>query len=177
MLRFLGPYHPQITHLPIVFIIASLAFELAGLLLDRDWLRKAALVMLVLGVAGAWLAIRSGHAAEHVANRQGVSHEAIDEHEEMANLAWWFGLAALAARLLAGRLGPARAAVTGIGLICHLVAAIAVGTAAHRGGLLVFEHGANVKLHGQLLQEGPPRVRGGARGGERGEGDAGATRR
>lgn len=162
-MQFLGPFHPQITHVPIVLIIVSLVFEIVGRLFDRDWLRKAALTMLVLGVAAAWLAVRSGHAAEHLIHKQGVDHEAIDAHEEMANLAWWFGLAAVAAYALAARLAPVRGVLVAIGLLCHLAASVAVGVAAHRGGQLVFEHGAAVSLHGQPLQEGPPRERGAGR--------------
>jgi len=155
-MEFLAPFHPQITHAPIVLIIVGFAFEIAGRLLDRDWWRKAAFAMLILGVVGAFLSVQSGDAAGEHAEKQGVPEEAVDAHEDMGKLTLWFGLGAVVARALAGRMGPARAAVSGLGLALHLVAAVTVGIAAHRGGQLIFEHGANVRVHGQLLQVGPP---------------------
>jgi len=166
-MQFLGPFHPQITHVPVVLIIVSLVFEIVGRVFDRDWLRKAALTMLVLGVAAAWVAVQSGRGAEHLVHKQGVDRDAIHAHEDMANLALWFGLGAVAAYALATRLAPVRGVLVGIALLCHLAAAVAVGVAAHRGGKLVFEHGAAVSLHGQPLQEGPPRERGAGREGGR----------
>jgi len=171
-MEFLAPFHPQITHVPIVLIPLAFLFELAGRALDRDWWRKAALATLVAGVIGAWLSVQSGHGAEETADKQGVPQEAIDEHEEMATLTLWLSLAALAARAVAARTGrgapdPASpgarawsAVVIGLGLALHLAASITVAVAAHRGGRLVFEHGANVRLHSRLIQVGPPRVSG-----------------
>jgi len=155
-MEFLAPLHPQITHAPIVLIIVGFVFEIAGRLLDRDWWRKAAFALLILGVASAVLAVQSGDGAGEAAEKQGVPERAVDAHEDMGKLALWFGLGAVVARALAGRMGPARAAMTGLGLALHLVAAITVGIAAHRGGQLIFEHGANVRVHGRLLQVGPP---------------------
>ncbi len=155
-MEFLAPFHPQITHGPIVLIIVAFLFEIAGRLLDRDWWRKAAFAMLILGVVGAFLAVQSGEGASDGVEKQGVPEKTVDAHGDLGKLALWFGLGAVVARAIAGRMGPVRAAVSGLGLALHLVAAVTVGIAAHRGGQLIFEHGAGVKLHGQLLQEGPP---------------------
>jgi uncharacterized membrane protein len=155
-MEFLAPFHPQITHGPIVLVIVAFLFEIIGRLLDRDWWRKAAFAMLVLGVVGAYLAVQSGEAASHGVEKQGVPESTVDAHGDLGKLALWFGLGAVVARAIAGRMGPVRAAVSGLGLALHLAAAVAIGVAAHRGGQLIFEHGAGVRLHGRLLQEGPP---------------------
>jgi uncharacterized membrane protein len=155
-MEFLGPFHPQITHGPIVLIIVGLLFEVAGRALDRDWWRKAAFAMLILGVVGAYLAVQSGEGASEVVEKQGVPEHTVDAHGDLGKLALWFGLGAVVARAVAGRLGPVRGAVSALGLALHLAAAVAVGIAAHRGGQLVFEHAANVRLHGALVSPGPP---------------------
>jgi len=69
-------------------------------------------------------------------------------------------------RALAGRAGPARAAVAGLALLLHLAAATTVGIAGYRGGLLVFEHGAGVKVGGTLV-ENPEGESGGGAGAEK----------
>ena len=155
-MEFLAPFHPQITHGPIVLIIVAFLFEIAGRMLDRDWWRKAAFAMLVLGVVSAYLAVQSGEGASEAAEKQGVPEQTVDAHGDLGRLALWFGLGAVVARALAGRMGPVRGAVAGLGLALHLVAAVTVGIAAHRGGQLIFEHGAGVMVHGRLLQVGPP---------------------
>ena len=156
-MEFLAPFHPQITHAPIVLIVVGFLFEIAGRLFDRDWWRKAAFAMLILGVVSAYVAVLSGEAAsEPVEHRQGVPEETVDAHGDLGKLALWLGLGAVVARALAGRLGPLRGAAAGLGLLLHLGAAVVVGIAAHRGGQLIFEHGAGVRLHGRLLESGAP---------------------
>lgn len=151
---FLTPFHPQITHAPIVLIIVSLLFEIVGRLTDLEWWRKAAFVMLLFGVLGAGLSVLSGEGAGDAAEHQGVSEGAVDAHEEAADLALWLGLGALVARVVTARLKKARALTGGIALALHLAAAVVVGIAAHRGGELVFRHGAGVHLRGQPAPAG-----------------------
>jgi uncharacterized membrane protein len=147
----LAPLHPAIVHAPIALIIVGAVFELLGRALDGEWWRKAAFAMLIVGVLGAALAVLSGEAASERAEHQGVAEKTVDEHGDVAKLALWLGLGAVATRAVAGRLGAARAAVAGLALLLHLGAATAVGVAGFRGGRLVFEHGAGVKVGGKLL--------------------------
>src|SRR4051812_17651866 len=67
---FLQTYHPQIVHTPIVLLIFSAFFGILGRLLDRDWLRKTSVMLLVFGFLGAWLAVQSGTAAHKVPEHQ-----------------------------------------------------------------------------------------------------------
>ncbi|MEK7331651.1 MAG: DUF2231 domain-containing protein, partial [Candidatus Eisenbacteria bacterium] len=148
----LAPFHPAIVHAPIALIIVGAVFELMGRALDSEWWRKAAFAMLIVGVLGAAAAVLSGRAAEEGVERQGVSEHAIEEHEDVALLALWLGIAAVVTRAVTGRLGAARAAVAGLALLLHLAAATTVGIAGYRGGRRVFEHGAGVKVGGELLE-------------------------
>ena len=145
----LAQFHPQIVHGPIALIIVAALFELVGRAVGLEWWRKAAFALLILGVLGAGLAVLSGDPAGKAAERQGVSEPPVDLHESMAKLTLWLGIAAVMARAIAGRSGPARAAVAGLALILHLAAAVTVGITAHLGGELVYEHGAKVKVNGQ----------------------------
>jgi uncharacterized membrane protein len=137
--------HPIIVHTPIALIIVSLLFDIVGRMTDLDWWRKAAFAMLVIGVLGAGAAVLSGNAAEERAEDQGVPHEPIEEHQAAGTLTLWLGVAAVLARALAARPGPARGAISALALVAHLLAAGAVGVAGYRGGILVYDHGAGVK--------------------------------
>jgi uncharacterized membrane protein len=150
---FLAAFHPQITHTPIVLIIVSLVFDLLGRALDREWWRKAAFAMLVLGVLGAGTAVLSGLPAGETAEHHGVPEHAVDEHQDVGILTLWLGIATVVARLAATRLKSVRGALAGLALVLHVATAVAVGVAAHRGGALVFAHGAAVRVKGVAVSE------------------------
>ena len=146
-MEFPGVFHPQIVHAPIALIVVGALFELIGRATDLEWWRKAAFAMLVVGVLGAGAAVLSGEAAGEAAEKQGVAENAVDAHEDVAKVALGIGIAAVIARWLASRTGRAQAAVGLLALGLHLAAAVTVGLAGHRGGKLVYEHGANVKAN------------------------------
>ena len=153
-MEVLGQYHPHIVHTPIALLIFSALFALIGRLFDRDWLRKTAMVMLVIGALGAFVAMRSGFYAHDVPeHEQGVPEAAIDEHAAKALITFRLAMAALLAYVIATRLkGNAKTAVSVIGLALQIGAAVAVGITGGQGGELVFKYGANVKVDGKLVK-------------------------
>ena len=153
-LKFLGPFHPQIVHTPVAMIIFSALFAVVGRLTDRDWLKKASVVMLVFGFLGAFAAVQSGKPAHRVPeHQQGVPEQAIDTHEMLGERTMWLSGLALVALFAATRLkGGLASAVGALGLILQLLAAGAVGYTGYLGGKLVYDHGANVKVDGQLVK-------------------------
>jgi len=153
-LSFLGPFHPQIVHTPIVMLIFSALFALVGRLTEREWLKKASVVMLLFGWLGAFLAVQSGKPAHRVPeHQQGVPEAAIDTHAMVGKRTMWLSGLALLALFGAARLkGGAASALGGLGLVLQLLAAGAVGFTGYLGGKLTYEHGANVKVDGQLVK-------------------------
>ena len=152
---WIAPLHPAIVHLPIAWLIGSALFEIVARLTDLDWWRRAATVLLVLGVLGGGLAVLSGKAAEEPAEeRQGVPEQAIEAHETMAWVTVGLGVAALLVRG-AARVMPMPGFLGALALLLQLATAAAVGITGYRGGRLVFDHAAGVRLHGELLRSGP----------------------
>lgn len=153
-MEVLGQFHPQIVHTPIALLIFSAFFALLGRLFDRDWLRKTAMLMLMIGALGVFVAMRSGFYAHDVPeHEQGVPEEAIDEHAAKALITFRLAMAALLAYVIATRLkGTAKSAVNVLGLTLQILAAVGVGFTGKEGGELVFEYGANVKIDGKLVK-------------------------
>lgn len=153
----LGQFHPQIVHTPVALLIFSAFFAIVGRLFDREWVRKASVLLLVFGFLGSFAAMRSGFAAHEVPeHEQGVSEEAIHEHRDLGQRTFYLAGGAIVALVVASRLaGPAAAAVSGLALVLQIGAAVMVGLAGHEGGELVYEHGANVRVNGQLVRSGP----------------------
>jgi uncharacterized membrane protein len=154
MFNFLGPFHPQIVHTPVALLIFSAFFAIVARLFDRDWLKKTAVLLLVFGFLGAFFAEQSGKPAHRVPEReQGVPEKDIDEHADAAKWVTRTAGAALIALGIATRLkGGAAGAVSALALILQIMSAVAVGRTAFLGGRLTFEHGANVKVDGQLVK-------------------------
>ncbi len=171
-LAFLGEFHPQIVHTPIVMLIFSALFGILARLFDRDWLKKMSVVMLVVGFLGSFLAVQSGKPAHRVPeHEQGVPEEEIDEHGENGERVMYLAGGALVVLGLASRFtGTAAAALGAAGLLLQIGAAVLVGITGHAGGELVYEYGANVKVNGVLVKN----TGGGGEAGEAREA-AGAT--
>lgn len=170
---FLGSFHPYIVHTPIAMLIFSALFAVVGRLTDRDWLKKASIAMLVFGFLGAFAAVQSGKPAHRVPeHEQGVPEAAIDAHKVVGERTMWLSGLALVALFGASRLkGGAASAVGALGLILQLLAAGAVGYSGYLGGKLTYDHGANVKVDGQLVKSAHAAER--AHEPRAGEGEAG----
>ena len=153
-LKFLGPFHPQIVHTPIALLIFSAFFALVARFYDRDWLKKTSVLLLVIGFLGSWFAVKSGGPAHRVPeHEQGVPEEAIDQHSMTGKRAMQLAGGAIVALALSTRFtGPVKNVLGIVALVLQLGAGLAVGWAGYLGGKLVYEHGANVKVDGQLVK-------------------------
>ena len=153
-MNFLGPFHPQIVHTPVALLVFSAFFALVGRIMDRDWLKKTSVLLLVFGFLGAFTAVQSGKPAHRVPeHQQGVPEKDIDTHEMLGERTMYLAGLALVALFVASRLkGGAATAVGALGLILQLLAAGCVAYTGYLGGKLVYEHGANVKVDGQLVK-------------------------
>jgi uncharacterized membrane protein len=154
MFQGLGQFHPQIVHTPVALLVFSAFFAIVGRLFDREWVRKASVLLLVFGFLGAYFAVQSGQVAHRVPeHQQGVPEKEIDEHAEFGRYTLWVSGAAVVAFAAATRLtGSAAAAVTMLAFILQLAAAALVGVTGYRGGELTFGYGANVKVGGVLVK-------------------------
>lgn len=154
MFDFLGPFHPHIVHTPIALLVCSAVFAILARLFDRDWLKKTSVLLLVIGFVGSLLAEQSGKPAHRVPEqKQGVPEEAIYEHSDAAVWVTRTAGAALIALGVATRLkGGAAAAVSALALVFQIMSAVAVVRTGWLGGKLTYEHGANVKVDGQLVK-------------------------
>lgn len=167
--------HPLIVHFPIALLLFAPVLILLRVPSAR-WragLGAAALATLLAGTAGAWIAVSTGEASGEIAEKipQVGLEAAVEEHEEAAETAAWAftGLAALFAALLlvegalGARLGRGPiAAATVLYLLLYAAGGAVLANAAHKGGLLVHEHGVHARLTGGAGAGGAAGSAGGA---------------
>lgn len=140
------PVHPMVVHFPIALLAAGFVFELAGMLLRRQWLGHAALLLLVLGALGAVAAARTGEAAEESILETPAIEEVLEEHEDGGKLTMWAFLGLAALRAVLAWLKRFTAPVGWIFLVLWAAGLALLYETAHHGGQLVYTHGAGVSV-------------------------------
>lgn len=143
--------HPIAVHFPIVLLIMYALFEAAGVITKQEFLSKSAVVLLVLGVLGAWAAALTGNQAEQAAMKlveQGVAvpAELIEEHEFYANLTIWYFAVLAFARLFVTIKKRLTIKIKILFAVLAAAGLFFVYEAAEHGGELVYEHGVGTEL-------------------------------
>ena len=79
--------HLVITHLPVFGLFLGFFALLYGYLRKSKEVKIVSLAIIVVAMAGGFIAFQTGEPAEHaVENIAGVSHDAVEVHEESAEL-------------------------------------------------------------------------------------------
>jgi len=150
--------HPLVIHFPVALLLVAPVF----LLLSAFWRKHglafgiAALVLLLLGTAAAFVSVETGEAAAELADRTEAITAAITQHQELAEQARnVFAVITVCYAVLLALSGGAikRLAKPGVQMTVALVTcgAVLAGSleivaAAHRGGLLVHKFGVHAML-------------------------------
>ncbi|WP_243384561.1 DUF2231 domain-containing protein [Geothrix alkalitolerans] len=142
--------HPAIVHFPIALLMTAPLLFLIGALwpAQRRGIHAMALLLLLLGLAGALLALATGDVAENLAHRTPALRAALDQHEEAAEwtvaifsiLAGTWVLHLGASRFLHRDLSPRLARL--LFILWLLVSAMGVGAVlrtGHLGGHMVHD--------------------------------------
>lgn len=147
--------HPLVVHFPVALLLVAPLFILLGLAFRSERGQPflvTALLLMLLGTAGTFLAISTGEAAEGIAERQGApgAGAVLEHHEELAETTRTFFIALTIAfafilfvpgmlRIRLAR-GPFTVAML-IFLAFYSVGALFLANTAHNGGRLVHEMG------------------------------------
>ncbi|MDX1636504.1 MAG: hypothetical protein R3281_00955 [Balneolaceae bacterium] len=88
-------YHLIINHLPLFSMLFGLLILTWGLTKKSDSITRIAYLLLVVGGISSYLAMETGEGAEEIVEEHAsISHDAIHNHEEAAEIAFWFSLIA-----------------------------------------------------------------------------------
>ncbi len=157
------PLHPAVVHFPIVLLLVGAGVMVVAVFLRRwnlDWI---AAVLLLMGAAGAWVAVETGEASRELLGRlSGDVLGLIDSHQEwgektgvVATIAAMLAVFAAVTRSLKGwaqpfgrGLSPAlQHGLRVVAAISALIACYFVYQTARRGGEAVYGHGVGVNAN------------------------------
>ncbi len=150
-MEFLAKLHPEVIHFPIAFLLGYVLFEILGIILKKEFLSKIAHLLLFLGVLGLIAAVLTGNQAKDIAHKLSkeglsISINAINEHEDYANITLWFFAALLVLRTMAVIKKKFSGAVKYSFIIFSIVGAFLVYETGEHGGSLVYKHGIGTEL-------------------------------
>ncbi len=145
-----NPLHPAVVHFPIVLLLLGAVVAIAAVFYRKHGVPALAAGLLVLGALGTWAAVQSGESdGGLVENTSPQVNSLVDAHETWAKRT--LTISVLAAFAAGGSALLAR--WPRIGRAVAIVAAVVSGAAAygvyetgHRGGALVYRHGAGVEI-------------------------------
>jgi uncharacterized membrane protein len=137
--------HAMAVHFPIALLIIGFFAEILSLFMQKQFLRKAALFLLVTGALGTIAAYVAGNAAGE-GMEEGTLGTAIALHEQAADIALWLTIftALVYLAIFFFRYNRNWARMVSVFLFAGVVSAIA--RTGYLGGQLVYKHGAGVEL-------------------------------
>lgn len=142
------PLHPAIVHFPIVLIVLGTLVSAIAVFWRKGYVPAFAAALLVLGALGAWAALATGESDGGLVEKTSPQAESLlDAHEDWAKRT--MTAAAIAAVIAVGAAALFRfpRAARGVAVAAALAAGVASWTVyetGHRGGALVYRHGAGV---------------------------------
>ncbi len=160
-MEFLAKIHPEVIHFPIAFLLGYALFEILGIILKKEFLSKAAHLLLLLGVLGMIAAVLTGNQAKDVAHKISktgitISFNAINEHENYANTTLWFFAALLVLRTMAVIKKKFFGLIKYSFIILSLVGSFLVYETGEHGGSLVYKHGIGTEI--KVMENNPSNV-------------------
>ena len=81
--------HPMIVHFPIALLIIGFLFDLTGAIFNKVFFSKAGFYLLILGTLGVIAAFISGNIAGDGVSEVGTLKQALENHEDAAQLSLW----------------------------------------------------------------------------------------
>ncbi|MCU7495198.1 MAG: DUF2231 domain-containing protein [Ignavibacteria bacterium] len=148
---FLAGLHPKSVHFPIALFLAYTLFEIAGIVIKKDFLARAAYMLLLLSILGAVAAVLTGNQAGGIAEKLSdldvaIPLGAISKHETYATYALWymFILAAFRTYLMVKKKFNGWLKYSFI--VFSLLGSFLIYEAALLGGKLVYQYGVGTEV-------------------------------
>ncbi len=139
--------HPMIVHFPIALIIVGFLAELTSFFIKKEFLSTAAFYLLILGTLGVVAAYFTGQYAGDGIVEVGALKQALETHEDAAELTLWIMILAAMARIAIVILKKYHGAYKGLAFVLFLFGVAAIARTGFYGGELVYKHAAGVKIN------------------------------
>jgi uncharacterized membrane protein len=142
------PLHPAVVHFPIVLILLGTLVSFVAVFWRKGYVPAFAAALLALGAVGAWVAVETGESdGGLVEDTAPAVEQLVEAHEDWAKRTLTFAVIAAVIAIGSAALFRFPRVARGVGVAAALTAGVAswaVYETGHRGGALVYRHGAGV---------------------------------
>lgn len=139
--------HPMIVHFPIALLIVGLLADIIGLLSKKEFFSKAGFYLLILGTLGVIAAFITGNLAGEGVTEAGSLKQALENHEDAAELSIWLISAAAVVRIIFAVMKKYTGILKWIAFALFLIGVLSIARTGYYGGELVFKHAAGVQFN------------------------------
>ena len=139
--------HPMIVHFPIALLIVGFLLDLIGAILNKDFFSKTGFYLLILGTMGVIAAYISGNIAGDGVSEAGALKQALENHEDAAQLSLWLMVIASIVRIVIVLLKKYSGVFKWVAVVLFLTGILSIARTGYYGGELVFKHAAGVQLN------------------------------
>jgi uncharacterized membrane protein len=99
--NFLADIHPKVVHFPIALFTTYAFLEIIGILLNKEFIYKSALLILCIGVVTSFFAVLTGNqAATDFTLWNDKSTALLNNHQTYATYLLWFALFVCVTRII-----------------------------------------------------------------------------
>lgn len=153
-ISFLAEIHSKVVHFPIALLVVYSILEIAGIVFNKEFVSKSALLVLCIGVVTAFLAVLSGHQASiDFKFWNEASSKLLDEHRSSATYLLWGSVLISALRIFIVVKKKFVGLVKLIFIPLAILILLVVYETGVRGGNLVKVFGVGTELHKYLNEE------------------------
>lgn len=139
--------HPMIVHFPIALLIVGLLADIIGILSKKEFFSKAGFYLLILGTLGVIAAFITGNLAGEGVTEAGSLKQALENHEDAAELSIWLISAAAVVRIIFAVMKKYTGILKWIAFALFLIGVLSIARTGYYGGELVFKHAAGVQFN------------------------------
>ncbi len=139
--------HAMIVHFPIALLIIGFLSDVIGIFFRKDFFSKAGLYLLILGTAGVFAAYFSGNFAGGGITEAGALKNALETHEEAAELSLWIMSIAAIGRIVLVLMKRYNGFLRVAAFAVFLIGVASIARTGYYGGQLVYKHAAGVQFN------------------------------
>lgn len=139
--------HPMIVHFPIALLIVGFLFDLLGAVLRKDFYGKVGFNLLILGTLGVVAAYFTGNLAGGGITEAGALKQALEIHEEAAELSLWLMVGTAVIRIALIITKKYTGSWRWITVVLLFIGVLSIARTGYYGGELVFKHAAGVQFN------------------------------
>ena len=139
--------HPMIVHFPIALIIVGFLADLAGAIWKKEFFSKVGFYLLILGTLGAVAAYFSGNLAGGGITEAGTLKQALETHEEAAELSLWLMIGVAVLRIALTITKRYKGGLQWVAVVLFFLGVLSIARTGYYGGELVFKHAAGVQFN------------------------------